>query len=136
MDYRYETKESARDFHKQRRAFLIYKNKVEFMPKGCHMSHYEYSQIKGMSKEEFNKMTRGCLIGDNVLFYKDNFIYDDLVIKEALEHIDEIALELDRNEFNIYFGALPQDNFKPDFLYGKYKNGEVIRLGQSSSPRR
>ena len=127
MDYRYETKESARDFHKQRRAFLIYKNEVEFMPKDCHMSHYEYCQVKGMSKEEFNKMTRGCLIGDNVLFYKDNFIYDDLVIKEALEHIDEIALELNRSEFNIYFGALPQDNFKPDFLYGKYIGGKVIR---------
>lgn len=127
MDYRYETKESARDFHKQRRAFLIYKNEVEFMPQNCCMSHYEYCQTKDMSKEIFNTITRGCFINGNILFYKDNFIYDDLVIKEALEHIEKIAKELNQSEFNIYFGALPQDDFKPDFLYGKYKNGKIIR---------
>ena len=34
MDYRYETKNEARDFHKQRRAFIILDNILEFLPKG------------------------------------------------------------------------------------------------------
>ena len=29
MDYRYETKDETRDFHKQRIAFIIYDNKIE-----------------------------------------------------------------------------------------------------------
>lgn len=33
MDYRYETKNEAREFHKQRTAFIIYENKIEFIEK-------------------------------------------------------------------------------------------------------
>lgn len=33
MDYRYETKDEARDFHKQRKAFIILNNVLEFYQK-------------------------------------------------------------------------------------------------------
>ena len=130
MDYRYETKESARDFHKQRKAFLIYKNKVDFLPPNCSMSHFEYCKSKGIGKDEFNKLTRGYFFNGRLLFYKDNFIYDDLVIQDALKHINEIVNKLHIDNFNIYFGALPQEDFKPDFLYGIYKDGKIIEQFQ------
>ena len=57
MDYRYETKDEARDFHKQRKAFIILNDVLEFLPEGSLMSHYEYCQTKGLNKEEFNKIT-------------------------------------------------------------------------------
>lgn len=34
MDYRYETKNEVRDFHKQRKAFLILNDELEFLPEG------------------------------------------------------------------------------------------------------
>ena len=125
MDYRYETKDEARDFHKQRKAFIILNGVLEFLPEGSTMSHYEYCQSKGLSKDEFNKITRGFYLNGNLIFYKDNFIYDDDLIKESLTHVNEIASILKLEEFNIYFGQLPENNFAPDYYYGKYINGIV-----------
>ena len=125
MDYRYETKDEARDFHKQRKAFIILNDVLEFLPEGSTMSHYEYCQSKGLSKDEFNKITRGFYLNGNLIFYKDNFIYDDDLIKESLTHVNEIASILKLDEFNIYFGQLPENNFAPDFYYGKYINSNI-----------
>lgn len=117
----------ARDFHKQRKAFIILNNVLEFLPEGSTMSHFEYCASKGMDKEAFNKITRGFYINGAVVFYKDNFIYDDAVILEALEHIEEIRKKVNSNEFDIYFGELPDQGFVYDYHYGKYENGKIIR---------
>ena len=130
MDYRYETKDDARDFHKQRKAFVILNDILEFLPDGSSMSHFEYCQLKGISKELFNKITRGYYLNGNVVFYKDNFIYDDNVINEALNYLDEIAQKIGKTEFKIYFGQLPEENFALDFCYGKYLNGEIIEINE------
>lgn len=127
MDYRYETKDEARDFHKQRRAFVIINHKLEFLPLGSQMSHFEYCQNKGIDKEQFNQLTRGYYLNGNLVFYKDNFIYDEFLIKEALVFVPEIAKELSLNELDIYFGQLPEENFRLDYYYGKYLNGSIIR---------
>ena len=130
MDYRYETKNEARDFHKQRRAFIILDNILEFLPKGSSMSHFEYCELKGMNKGEFNKITRGFYLNKEIVFYKDNFIYDDGVIKEALEHINELAQLLDEEKFEIYFGELPEKGFAYDYHYGRYEKGNIIKLNK------
>ena len=127
MDYRYETKDEARDFHKQRKAFIMLNDKLEFLPKGSNMSHYEYCQTKGFSKEEFNKITRGYYLNGNAVFYKDNFIYDEEVIANALKVLDEISKVIESNEFDLYFGQLPEQNFALDYHYGKYVNGKIIK---------
>lgn len=126
MDYRYETKDDARDFHKARRAFIIYKNKVEFLPSQSAMSHYEYCKTKGIEKDKFNTISRGWFLNGNMVFYKDNWFYDDELIKMSLKFIPQIAKKLDLKEFNIYFGQLPQENFKLDYFYGVFKNHEII----------
>lgn len=51
------------------------------------MSHFEYCQTKGLNKEEFNKITRGYYLNKNLVFYKDNFIYDDDLIEESLKYL-------------------------------------------------
>ncbi len=127
MDYRYETKDEARDFHKQRKAFIILDEKLEFLPEGSSMSHYEYCQTKGLSKEEFNQITRGYYLNGNAVFYKDNFIYDEEVISNALKVVDEIAKTIGIDEFNIYFGQLPEQGFALDYHYGKYTKGTIIK---------
>jgi len=127
MDYRYETKDEARDFHKQRKAFIILEGEIEFLPEGSSMSHYEYCQTKGLSKEEFNQITRGYYLNGNAVFYKDNFIYDDEVIENSLKVINEISKRINVEEFDIYFGQLPEQGFALDYHYGKYVNGNIIK---------
>ena len=127
MDYRYETKDEARNFHRQRKAFIILSGKLYFLPDGSSMSHYEYCQTKGLSKEKFNKITRGYYLNENVVFYKDNFIYDDEVIGNALQEVDEISKVIGIDEFDLYFGQLPEQGFALDYHYGKYVNGTIIK---------
>lgn len=127
MDYRYETKNEARDFHKQRKAFIILNKKIDFLPEGSGMSHFEYCQIKGIDKEEFNKITRGYYLDGKVVFYKDNFIYDNELINEALLYLDEISKKIIQTEFDIYFGQIPNENFALDYHYGRYKNGKISK---------
>ncbi len=50
MDYRYETKDEAREFHKRRKTFIILNDMLEFLPEESKMSHFEYCQIP---KENF-----------------------------------------------------------------------------------
>jgi len=130
MDYRYQTKQEARSFHKDRRAFIIYNNILEFLPKNSELSHFEYCQLKGISKEEFNKLTRGYFLNGNLVFYKDNFIYDNQLIDSALKYIKQIANEINQQEFNIYFGQIPEQNFKLDLFYGMFRSGEIIKNQQ------
>lgn len=127
MDYRYETKNEARNFHKQRRAFIIISGNLEFLPEGSDMSHFEYCETKGLSKDDFNKITRGYYLSGNVVFYKDNFIFDDEVIENALNVVDEISKKINIDEFEIYFGQLPEQGFALDYHYGKYVNGIIIK---------
>ena len=127
MDYRYKTKDSARDFHKQRKAFIILNNNVYFLPERSYMSHFEYCQKIGLDKETFNQITRGYYLNGNLVFYKDNFTYDEELINESLNFIDEISRKLGIDKFEIYFGHLPDDNFKLDYYYGKYQRKEKIK---------
>ena len=133
MDYRYETKEEARDFHKQRKAFIIIDGNLDFLPNGSGMSHFEYCETKGLSKEDFNKITRGYYLSGNVVFYKDNFIFDDEVIKNGLNVVDEISKKISIDEFEIYFGQLPEQGFALDYHYGKYVNGTIIKTSLNKS---
>ena len=82
---------------------------------------------KDYSKETFNKITRGYYLNGRLVFYKDNFIYDDALIVEAIKHLGEIIEVLQIDNFNIYFGVLPEDNFAPDFFFGKYEEGSLIK---------
>ena len=47
MDYRYETKNEARDFHKQRKSFIIINGEVKYIPEGSEMSHFEFCSSIG-----------------------------------------------------------------------------------------
>lgn len=125
-----KTKDETREFHKCRKAFTILNDKLDFLPEGSAMSHYEYCQTKGLNKNNFNRITRGYYLNNNVVFYKDNFIFDENVISEALNHLDEISSKVLSSEFEIYFGKIPEENFALDFHYGKYYNGTILKRNE------
>ncbi len=120
MDYRYETKEEIMDFHKKRIAFIIINNELHFIKNGG-LSHWEYCANMNITKEEFNKLIRGYYINNNVVFYKDNFIYDEDVINTSLKYLSKIKKECNVIRMNIYFGCKVDTNllvWPYDYYYG------------------
>lgn len=100
-DFRYVTKDESREFHKMRRAFVIFKKELYFIEKGSDMSHWEFCQKHSpeMTKDKFNEITRGYYLSGDLVFYKDNFYYNENVIKEALNYITEIKTQRCKNKF-------------------------------------
>ena len=65
--------------------------------------------------------------------YKDNFTFDDEVIENSLNVVDEISKKISIDEFEIYFGQLPEQGFALDYHYGKYVNGTIIKTSLNNS---
>lgn len=122
VDFRYVTKDESRDFHSKRRAFVIYKNQLYFIEQGSSMSHWEFCSSKlNLSKDVFNQLTRGYYLDGNLVFYKDNFICDENVVREALKYIDQIKNILNISCVKIYFGLIvgkPGENWSFEYYYG------------------
>lgn len=121
MDYRYETKDEARVFHKRRTAFIVIEDKLYYI-KNSEQSHWEFCQKRGVSKEQFNKMTRGYYIDGNIVFYKGNFTYDEELIKDGLKYIMKIKEDCKLGKMKIYFGLRIPEKDEPweyNYYYGK-----------------
>ena len=128
MDYRYETKNEAREFHKRRIAFIVIDNKLYYM-KNSEKSHWEFCQEKNISKEQFNQMTRGYYIDGNIVFYKGNFTYDSALISDAMKYIIKIKEDCKLPKMKIYFGKkVPKKDepWKYDYYYGKITDDNKI----------
>ena len=131
-DLRYVTKDESRDFHKRRRAFVIYRNELFFIDKGSAMSHWEFCSSKlNLSKGVFNELTRGYYLDGNLVFYKNNFSYDKNVIAEALKYLNEIKKILKITEVKIYFGLVmgkPGENWPFESYYGdSLANNDILK---------
>ena len=99
-----EHEETTRSFHKSRVAFIIKNNKVNYLRESGY-SHYEWAKEMGIPDEEFNMLIRGYYLDGNIVFYRDNFIYDDNVIATAKKFSKEIKAECSPNSpCNIYCG--------------------------------
>lgn len=108
VDFRYVTKDNARDFHKRRRAFVIYKGNVLFIKEGSPESHWEFCKknIPDITKDEFNQIIRGYYLNGDIVFYKDNFTYDEEVIKGSIKYINLIKKECHVEKVKVYFGLI------------------------------
>ena len=112
MDFRFQTLDGAREFHRRRTAFVILDGEVIFLPKVSGQSHYEFCKD---------------YLDGNLVFYKDNFIYDEELICEALEYLGEIVDSIDVSRVRIYFGQVPEENFRLDFYYGDFDGNVLIK---------
>ena len=131
IDFRYITKNESREFHSRRRAFVIYDGKLYIIRKGSTMSHWEFCQSKlpNITKDIFNQLTRGYYIDNELVFYKDNFIYDNNVINEALQYVKKIKSRLHIDSCKIYFGLIigePGTDWAKDYYYGNLLSDNSI----------
>ena len=84
-----------------------------------------------MTKKEFNSITRGYYLDGDLVFYKDNFTYDNNVINEALEFAKKIKSTLKlENTIKIYFGlvvGVPGEDWPKDYYYGNLQKNNTIK---------
>lgn len=131
IDFRFVTKDESRDFHSRRRAFVIYKDKLYFIRKGSSLSHWEFcqKQFPNITKEEFSKLIRGYYLDGDLVFYKDNFTYDNELIDKSLNYIKKIKSTLKLYTMKIYYGLIigvPGEDWKKDYYYGDLLENNTI----------
>ena len=93
-----------KNFHKSRVAFLIYNSKIMFL-ENSEMSHFEWAKTIGISKEDFNELTRGYCYKANIIFYKGDFSYDKKVENDALKYCLDILKHCNLKHAKIYVGV-------------------------------
>lgn len=93
-----------KNFHKSRVAFLIYNNKIMFL-ENSEMSHFEWAKSIGISKEDFNSLTRGYCYKANIIFYKGDFSYDKKVENDALKYCLDVLKHCNLKHAKIYVGV-------------------------------
>lgn len=93
-----------KDFHKSRVAFLIYNNKIMFL-ENSELSHFEWAKSIGISKMEFNDLTRGYCYKANIIFYKGDFSYDKKVENDALKYCLDVLKHCNLKHAKIYVGV-------------------------------
>lgn len=93
-----------KDFHKSRVAFLIYNNKIMFL-ENSEMSHFEWAKSIGISKMEFNELTRGYCYKANIIFYKGDFSYDKKVENDALKYCLDVLRHCKLTHAKVYVGV-------------------------------
>lgn len=100
-----DEKKKAESFHQSRTAFLIIDDKVHFL-QNSKMSHLEWAKTLGLTEEEFNNITRGYALGENIVFYKGNFCYDDKVIADAKMYAKDIKTFVNIPIAKVYAGLI------------------------------
>ncbi len=93
-----------KNFHKSRVAFLIYNNKIMFL-ENSELSHFEWAKTIGISKEDFNELTRGYCYKANIIFYKGDFSYDKKVENDALKYCLDVLKHCNLKHAKIYVGV-------------------------------
>ena len=95
--------EKTNVFHKQRTAFMIINNEIKFLQNST-KSHYNWAKEFNLTNDEFNKITRGyCLLND-IIFYKGNFEFDEQVIINANKFYNQIMTFCNLKTAKIYAG--------------------------------
>lgn len=99
-------KDSVDSFHKQRIAFMIIDDKVMYLA-NSKLSHIQWAEKLGISNKQFNNITRGYYLGENIVFYKGNFDFDKKVIEDAKKFAYIIKKDFNIKYAKVYVGLEP-----------------------------
>ena len=86
--------------------FMILDNEVKYLTNSP-MDHKEWYESLNLDMEEFNRVIRGFILGNKIIFYKSDFRYDDETIKVAEEKYPEIRKALKNPNLEAYCGVYP-----------------------------
>ena len=85
--------------------FMIFNNEVKIQEDNG-MDHREWYLSLGGNPDEFDKLIRGFVIGDKIIFYRGNFSYDEEVINYAKAYAPYIRNVLGNNNLIVCCGIL------------------------------
>ena len=106
-------KDNVENFHKERIAFIILNNKILYL-RHSKLSHLQWANSIGISETDFNSLTRGYILNNNVVFYKGNFDFDKQVLDDAMKFAKTIKLDCNLNNVKVYAGLIAG---KPGTIY-------------------
>lgn len=94
-----------KEFHRSRVAFLIHNGEVLYL-EGSTMSHIEWATSIGIDSTEFASITRGYARGGDIVFYKGDFEYDDIVKSDAIKYAPIIKEHCNMPSANVCLGVV------------------------------
>ncbi|MDP3026923.1 MAG: hypothetical protein Q8N63_04390 [Nanoarchaeota archaeon] len=130
--YGIEEGEKIRDFHRSRRMFYIYQDKLFIAELNLPYSHAVWFEKEGLISREkdelFNEITRGIIDSKGDIYFYAG--YDFRINKEAefafFSHLEELVKELElKPDAKIFGGMIKQEAGKlypPRKEYGKIED--------------
>lgn len=115
-----------KDFHKSRRMFAIYKNRLYIAKKGVDYSHAVWfvktKWITIKNNELMDKITRGIVDSKgDVYFYKGyDFRIDKIAEKEMFSHLNKLTKKLKLNSKAKVYGGYLKKKLKEENYQKKY----------------
>lgn len=112
MKYGASTDEKIRDFHRSRRMFCIYEDKLIIADSNLPYSHAEWFKEKGWISEKNDKLmdeiVRGIVDSNyDIYFYKGyDFHIDEETEKVFFSHLDELVKNLGLDLSSRVFGGM------------------------------
>ena len=92
------------NFHKSRIAFMIINEKIEYLANST-FSHEQWYKNLGLPIEQFETIVRGYIRDQKAIFYRGDFICDDIVIETAKKYGKQIQKDMDNYNIEIYAGV-------------------------------
>ncbi len=96
---------NEKEFHKKRIAFIIYHGRILYL-RNSELSHEEWCDSLGISNEEFNKLVRGYIFNNDIVYYQSDFKYNEEVINTCVDTYKQVALDNNLKDYNVYCGLL------------------------------
>lgn len=85
--------------------FMIFNNEVKYL-NDSKMDHREWFLSLGGKEEDYPNLIRGFISNGKIVFYKNNFSYDEEVIKTAKRYAPSMKIVLGDN-LEVWCGVLP-----------------------------
>ncbi len=91
------------EFHKKRIAFLIVNNEILFL-QNSPMTHYEWAKSINIDVSNFDEITRGYALNNEIFFYHGNFDVNEKVIEDAKIYTKIICEKFNLKNPSVYAG--------------------------------
>ena len=98
-----EEKKIEGELHKKRIAFMIINNEIMFL-QNSPMTHYEWAKSIGADLTNFDKVTRGFVLNNEIFFYQGYFDVNDQVILDAKKYTGIICENFNLKNPNVFAG--------------------------------
>lgn len=92
-------------FHKDIIAFVVYNNEIKYL-KDSMLSYEAWCDTLGIDKVSFNKLIRGYIMNNEIIYYQGDFEYNEEVINTCVDTYETIAKDNNLVNYSVYCGVV------------------------------